>query len=487
MFNYSHNLHKLFFPLFLSLFLLFCSSPLVFAATPDLSGSWIVQEIISNNATLDIESISASLSLEPAELMSLQLSPYGYGKLLFCSVVYPVELRALGNGTYALTGSDTGFLLSLADDGALFCTLQDNLSLSLIPTTGNDISFENKRSVSNALDEAVAAQALAASLRSGAVQLFLPFSEQETQAMSNFMLHGRYWLDGNTLYGMAFDKNSPLPDLVRSEISLFGDLPEVGICEALDRHVNANFLTPVDNWLYYIRYDRDSNIASLSRMNLITLEPEIIFSDGSDLSYLQFRNGRLYFTHEYHHFYSSDLNGNDLQPVLEKEVYYPYFLDDNRILYQDSADGESFHLFCCSDDTDLKITNTPSFYPIISGSSLYFLSAEDNVLHLSRMDLSNPSSDADLPFPIETSTLPFSEEFAIANGKIYGYNRNEADLTRWSAISDARPGPLSRHIFYVSDSCLISAEMDDYGGRNVRAIYLVNLPSMEEGVFRHVY
>ena len=471
---------------FLSLLLLFSISSPALAAMPDLSGSWVVQEIISNNAVLDPESTSASLGFEPAELMSLRLSAYGYGKMLFCGVAYPVELRALGDGTYALTDVDDSFLLSLSGDGSLTCTLSDWLSVRLTPAEPSDLSFEGI-SVSNALDEASAAQTLAASLRSDAVNLTLPFSEQQTQSMSNFMLHGRYWLDGNILYGMAFDKNDILPNLARIDISLSGSLPEVGVCKALDRHVNAVFLTPVENWLYYIRFDRLTNKSSLARLDLNTLEHEILLSDYTELSYLQFHNGRLYFTGENHHFFSTNLNGKDLQPVLTKEVYYPYFLDDDRLLYQDSVDSESFHLFRCSDGADLKITDTPSFHPVISGSSLYFLSAENDALHLSRTDLSSPSPDADLPFHIETSPLPFSEEFSIANGKIYGYNQNEADLTHWFAISDAQPGSLSRHIFYVSDSCLVSAEMDDYGGQNVRALYLVDLFSMEEGVFRHVY
>ncbi len=487
MFIDSYFLKKLFLPLILFSLLFSCFSPRANAAMPDLSGTWTVREVISNNAALDVESISASLALEPAELMSLHLSAYGYGKMLFCSVVYPVELRALGDGIYALTDSDIDFLLSLSDDESLICTLQDNLSLSLTQTGKNDILFEKARPGSDAIEEAAAAQALAAALRSAALQLTLHFSEHETQSMSNFMLHGRYWLDGNTLYGMAFDKNSPLPNLVRCEISFSGPLPEVGVREVPDRHVNAVFLTPVENWLYYIRCDRTSDKTSLARLDLNTLEPEVLISDRSELSYLHFHGERLYFTGENHYFYSSDLNGNDLQPVLEKEVYYPYFLDEDHLLYQDSADGESFHLFRCSDSIDLKITDTPSFQPIASGNTLYFLSTEGGTLHLSCMDLGSPSPDADLPFPIETSSLSFSEAFSIANGKIYGYDGKEAVLARWSAISDAQSGPLSRHILYVSDSCLVSAEMDDYGGQNVRAIYLVDLSSMEEGVFRHIY
>ena len=487
MFICSHK--NLSFILFLLLpIMLFTSFSLsADAAISDLSGCWTVQEILSNNATLNVESTSASLDLsDPTELMSLQLSPYGYGKMLFCNVVYPVELNPLGNGTYALTDSDTSFLLSLTDDGSLLCTLQDSFSLRLAPCNDKVIPFIEGLPVITAIDEAKAAQSLAASLRSSALNISLPFSGKDTAIMSNFMLQNRYWFDGTFLYGLAFDKNDILPNLVRMEVSFSDTTPQLGACESLDRHVNAVYLTPVDNWLYYIRHDIATNTASLARLDLNTMEHEILASDYSELSYLQLHNNRLYFTAENHHLFSSDIEGNDLQPVLEKEVYYPYFLDNDRLLYQDSADGETLHLFHCSNTTDVQITNTPSFTPILSGSNLYFLSAEDDVLHLSCIDLSTPSPDAELPYPIETSSFPFSQGFSITHGRLY-YNQYETDLTRWSSVSYTPDNESPRRIFHISNSFLIFAEMDDYGGQNVRALYLVDPLTGQEGVFRHVY
>ena len=122
-----------------------------------------------------------------------------------------------------------------------------------------------------------------------------------------------------------------------------------------------------------------------------------------------------------------------------------------------------------------------------SGSTLYFLSAKDNVLYLSRMDLSSPSLDADFPFPFETSSIPFSDEFSVANGKIYSGSQSEVDLSSWAQLSDSAGNNLSRRIFYISESFLVSAEMDDYGGQNVRALYLIDIHSGLEGVFPHVY
>ena len=457
------------------------------AAVSDLAGSWTVSEVISNNAVLDPETTSASLGFDdPAELMSLQLSPYGYGKMLFCNVVYPVELNALGNGTYAFTDLDTSFLLSLTDDGSLLCTLQDSFSLRLTPSDDKEIPLTESLPVITAIDEAKAAQSLAVSRHASALNLSLPFSNENTTAMSNFMLQSRYWFDGAFLYGLAFDKNDILPNLVRMEVSFSDTTPQLGTCEPLDRHVDAVFLTPVDNWLYYIRHDRVTNAATLARLDMNTLDREILISDHSELSFLHFHNNKLYFTAENHHFFSSDLTGNDIQPILEKDVYYPWFLDDDRLLYQDSADGETLHLFRCSDGTDIQITDIPSFHPIFSGNNLYFLSAEDNTLHLSCMDLSSPSPDTELPFPIETSSLPFSQEFSIFHNKLC-YNQHETDLAHWATVSDTPDKESPHRILYIGDLFLVSAEMDDYGGENVRALYLVDPFTGQEGVFRHVY
>ena len=102
------------------------------------------------------------------------------------------------------------------------------------------------------------------------------------------------------------------------------------------------------------------------------------------------------------------------------------------------------------------------------------------------MDLKNPSSDSVLPFPIETSSFLFSQEFSIANAKIF-YNQYETPLTHWTSVSDTADNNSPRRVLYTGKFFLVSAEMDDYGGQNVRALYLVDPLTGQEGVFRHVY
>ncbi len=472
--------------LFLSI-LLIC--PVCAIADRAPCGCWTVQEISRDGAVLDLNSTASSFALSPRQLCSLELQPSGSGRLLFLGVLYPVELRSLENGTFALTASDRSFLFSEAADGHLLLSTGENLVLSLVPASSSVLSFSDSTPVSEVLSQQAAEQAEADAILYDASHLSVSFSEEETRAMSRFMLQGRYWSEGSDLFGMAFDKNSSLPNLVCTSVDLSGALPSLSPYTVLDRHVNATFLTSVPGGLVFIRHDRDADSSSLARLNLESLTEEIFTDNIPDLSYLSFHHNRLYFTGENHHYFSSALDGSDIQPILEKEVYYPCFLTDDWLLYQDSADNESFHLFRLSDGADVSLTSVPSFHPVISGSMLYFLTQqEDDLLHLSCIDFSKPSSSPDTLYDLEVSPLPSSGEFFISGNTLYGCNQLKTDLPRWKQFSDYTPDALpSFRTFYADNSFLVSIEMDDYQGGNIRSIYLQNILTGKEAVFPHVY
>ena len=253
--------------------------------------------------------------------------------------------------------------------------------------------------------------------------------------------------------------------------------------------MNATVLTPVSDGLIYIRHDRDTDTSSLARLNLESLTVEILTDNIPELSYLTFHNNRLYFTGENHHYFSSALDGSDIQPILEKEIYYPCFISDDWLLYQDCVDNESFHLFRLSDGADVSLTSVPSFHPVISGSMLYFLTQqEDDLLHLSRINLSSPSSSPGTLYDLEVSSLLSSGEFYISGNTLYGCNQLKTDLLRWKQFSDYTADALpSFRTFYADDSFLVSIEMDDYQGGNIRSIYLQDLLTGKEAIFPHVY
>ena len=481
-------MHKFsaFLILFLSI-LLVC--PVCALADGAPSGCWTVQEISRDGAVLDLSGTASSFALLPQQLCSLELLPSGSGRMLFLGVLYPVELRSLGNDTYAITTSDSSFLLSGASDGRLLLSAEENLILSLVPVSPSVLSFSDSTPVSEVLSQQAAEQAKADAVLYDASHLSVSFSEEETRAMSRYMLQGRYWSDGTVLYGMAFDKNSSLPNLVCTTVDLSGALPSLSPYTVLDRHVNATFLTSVSDGLVYIRHDRDADFSSLARLNRESLTLEILTDNIPELSYLSFRNNRLYFTAKNHHYFSSALDGSDIQPILEKEIYYPCFLTDDWLLYQDCADNESFHLFRLSDGADVVLTSVPSFHPVISGSTLYFLSQqEDGLLHLSRIDFSKPSSSPDTLYDPEVSLLPSAGEFFISGNTLYGCNQLKTDLPRWKQFSDYVADTLpSFRTFYADDAFLISIEMDDYQGGNIRSIYLHDILTGKEAVFPHVY
>ena len=473
-------MHKFsaFLILFLSILLI---NPVCALADGAPSGYWTVQELSRDGAVLDLSGTASSFALSPQQLCSLELLPSGSGRLLFLGVLYPVELRSLENGAYALTASDSSFLLSEAEDGRLLLSAEENLVLSLAPVSPSVLSFSGSTPVSEVLSQQAAEQAKVDAVLYDASHLTVSFSEEEARAMSRYMLQGRYWSDGSALFGMAFDKNSSLPDLICTSVDLSGALPSLSPYTVLDRHVNATFLTPVSDSLIYIRHDRESGLSSLAHLNLETLTVEILTDNIPELSYLSFHNNRLYFTGENHHYYSSALDGSDVTPTLEKEIYYPYFISDDWLLYQDSADNESFHLFRFSDGADVALTSVPSFHPIVSGSMLYFLSQqEDGLLHL--------SSSSDTLYDLEVSPLPSSGEFYISGNTLYGCNQLKTDLSHWKQFSDYVADTLpSFRTFYADNSFLVSIEMDDYQGGNIRSIYLQDLLTGKEAIFPHVY
>lgn len=453
------------------------------------SGCWTVQEISRDGAVLDLKSTASSFALSPQQLCSLELLPSGSGRLLFLGVLYPVELRSFEDDAYALTASDSSFSLSGTSNGRLLLSVEENLVLTLVPVSPSVLSFSDNTPVSEVLSQQASEQAKLDAILYDASHISISFIEEETCTMSRYMLQGRYWSDGSDLFGMAFDKNSPLPNLVCTSVDLSGALPSLSPYKVLDRHVNATFLTPLPGGLVYIRHDRESGLSSLSRLNLQSLTVEILTDNIPELSYLTFHNNHLYFTGENHRYYSSALDGSDITPILEKEIYYPYFISDDWLLYQDSADNESFHLFRLSDGADVALTSVPSFHPIVSGSTLYFLSQqEDALLHLSRIDFSKPSSSPDTLYDLEVSPLPSSGEFFISGNTLYGCNQSQTDLPRWKQFSDCTADALpSFRTFYADNSILISIEMDDYQGGNVRSIYLQDILTGKEAVFPHVY
>ena len=113
-----------------------------------------------------------------------------------------------------------------------------------------------------------------------------------------------------------------------------GDFPEFDEAKILDENGTALYLCMDGDYLYYLR-----DWAAVCRVKTDGGDVEVLYDGMCD--YLQIHDGRLYFTDADYHFVSTDMEGNDLQTVVDKEIYYPYFISGDWIVFQDDADDES--------------------------------------------------------------------------------------------------------------------------------------------------
>ena len=276
----------------------------------------------------------------------------------------------------------------------------------------------------------------------------LPSLDAEaTMAMSNWIsgYGSRLILDGR-FYGSYFLAADHSAHMVAFDLVNDGSSIRAEAWQLLDETCTPNYLQARDGRLYYARYDRDAEE---------DLSIESIRLDGSDrrrlydgpCCYLSLRGDRLYFTDAGYRLLSTDLDGGDLQTVLDKEVYYPYMLDEDWLLYQDDADNESLHLYHLPDRIDLKLTDRPGYAPIVSGQTLFFaVEAEgaENAFRLARIDLSRWEEVWDeglgchVPvFATETSEQLFGGIFFSDGSDLFPCNNwNAVSLARWMDLED---------------------------------------------------
>lgn len=236
----------------------------------------------------------------------------------------------------------------------------------------------------------------------------LSFSPEQSAAMSNFMNGGRYVSDGERYYGLAFgaDTNAELASFkLKSENG--GLKPE-----------EAKILTKTDFYtlhlsgdlLYYIQFE--GGLYSLPKTGG---EPQLLQAEAGD--YLQIVGDHLYFADKNYHYCRTDMQGQNLEKVIDKEIYCPYFLSEDWLLYQDDADGERLHLRHLPSGADKAITREKADMPVIWGNQLFCIMKTPEGNRLAKIDLSKYNKDAkadELPFPVEMADKPISSNLAIS-------------------------------------------------------------------------
>lgn len=248
------------------------------------------------------------------------------------------------------------------------------------------------------------------------------FDAEQTRAMSNFMMYGHYCVEDEVIYGLTHAAGLQ-GAFAAIPFHMKGDFPEFEEPQILDDRGAATYVNKVGDVFYYIM-----NGEEICRINVDGSGLETLYKGTCD--YMQIQNERLYFTDENYHFISTDMDGKDLKEVVNKEIYYPYFICSDWMIFQDDADSESLHLYNTTFGEEVNITYVKSYSPIMNGKYLYYVDASAGNNYLCRIDMSDPER-----FLCERSEKTISiMEYLIDGEDIYFANNTCVALEKWQDV-----------------------------------------------------
>lgn len=363
-------------------------------------GYWVVEKMEMEDAEFSGEDMTGMFG--PADsIMSLAFDTEG----TFDAVLFEDFLK----GTYNETAD--ALELDFAGESVKGTCTEDTLVLNM-----KDGTFTLKRQ--DKMPEMLA--------NNPWVSYMPEFDAQQTAAMSNFMSYGYYLIEDEVIYGLTHSQSTN-GSLGATPFHMKGDFPEVEETVILDEGGAATHLCKENDTLYYIL-----NFEKVCRIKTDGTGAEVLYEGPCD--YLQIHEGRLYFTDKDYHFVSTDMNGGDLQNVVNKEIYYPYFICSDWMVFQDDADNESLHLYNTTHGTELNITHVPSHNPILDGHYLYYTDMAEERYFLCQVDMSNPDK-----FLFDASELSLRESsFMIDDQSFYTTNSISVAKEDWKKLTDEK-------------------------------------------------
>ena len=298
--------------------------------------------------------------------------------------------------------------------------------------------------------------------------LFIVYDGPQAGRMSAFMNGGRYAVSGDSIVGFAFD-SAGQQNLVRMDLKRNGGFADVEDYAILS-HCNPHYACIHGDFVYFIK-DWDA----ICRVPLAGGEmAETIINEPAD--YLQICGDNLYFCNSDYRFCRAGLYGDDIEVLFDKEVYFPYMLDEEWLVYQDDADGESIHIRHLPTGADAKIADIPAGQPILYGSDLYAVSFDADG-YMIMADLINPHVEYDeakgefnVSFSVEYGDLPVLADIAItSDGYIYCGPSTGTYIDDWQDASNDS-GKIDKRVMYSDDKYEVYWELD--GDGNNAGIYI---------------
>ena len=265
--------------------------------------------------------------------------------------------------------------------------------------------------------------------------------------MSNYMLRNRFVHDGKNLFGSKHSDGGS-PYFCKMKFSAGSKGMYIRDTEMIENNVDAEYLTILGDFVYFLRTDCETGKNAICKYPLNESAAsgyQVLYNGTCD--YLFSHGGRLWFTDADNHLLSMNTDGLDLRQIVsDKEIFFPYLLSDDMLLFQDDADGESLHLRILSSGEERKIMEGRIYEYVLSGTELFCsVVAEetdeytDMRARLCRIDLSGILTDgilsAEIPEP-DISELYMGTRFAVNGDHINASNYRTVPLKEWKSLSD---------------------------------------------------
>lgn len=287
------------------------------------------------------------------------------------------------------------------------------------------------------------------------------FKPEDTAAMSNFMNSGQYAADGKKLYGLAFGSDGN-PLFAAFDLTEDGSAWKAANPKVINKGKDPYNVMIHGDALYYIFGDEGLFKAGKDGSN-----PTLLVKDAAD--YAQIAGDKIYYCDKDYRFWQAGLDGSSPTKVLDKEIYCPYVISKDFLLYQDDADGESLHLRHLSSGTDIVVSALATDVPIIAGSSIYCTVVKDNVKQLAKIDLGGMKIDYDkaaktfkYTFPTEYSGKTAGTLLAISqDGYIYNGTDKGLALADWNKVENPSDQQTSVYKFSNADVKVFWEMKDD--------------------------
>lgn len=232
-----------------------------------------------------------------------------------------------------------------------------------------------------------------------------------------------YYLSNGWLYGRIYRSNS----MRFAKERITGDKDKTLLSSK-----NAHTIFESEGYLYFLQWDEEANHYNICKMK--TSGGDVTYLGKSNSS-LQMINDSLYFEtpkEEGGYLCKMDINGENKETIIKKEVYYPYVFD-NWILYQDDNDNESLHKCDPDGSNDVKLNNRRSYCPIYDGEYIYFYTNENDIRYLMKIRPDGTGEERVADYQISDVGILLRDDYIYFcwvedNGRLYRMKKDGTGL-----------------------------------------------------------